>query len=356
MNGWLATEEAIYYQAIDGIRAFAGGASTYLTQDQEFIFQGIGSSPIVEADQTQLSKTVAAYWKNQLFFSYVGIDSLRHRVFLHTVYKRWRNDDEPATSILLEADTNTLVFGTPDGLVKQDRIGVVDETNNAGTLVNSPIQMNMQLGYMDQGMPVEQKEYQQFTLDANTNGQTVTVTLLFNDADVTNAFSVVIGTINTPGRQRVNINLNGGQGLQAYKVSLKLTCPAIQAVYIYQATIRALQLAMTRKSSDSYVLKQGTDESKLTKQGYFEYTSTTPIFFTITYDDPAWPPFSFTLPSSNGNRVVTRVRFPAVKQRWLRAVSTSSADYMIWSDSALETKPICQGKGYEKYPLMALES
>ena len=52
--GFVATEEMIAYQAADGIRAFAGGASEYLTQNIEFIFQGVGSTPIVEADQTKL--------------------------------------------------------------------------------------------------------------------------------------------------------------------------------------------------------------------------------------------------------------------------------------------------------------
>lgn len=350
-NGWFATEEALFYQAIDGLRAFAGGASQYLSQDQEFIFQGIGTTPIVEADQTQLNKTRAAFWNNMHFWSYVGVDGNRHRLIYHQIYKRWRNDDLDAESIFLEKDTNTLVFGDSEGLVHIDRIGTIDEGNNAGTLVQLPIDMDLQTPFLNQGMPVQQKQYQEFTLDCNTNGQTIAVMLIFNDGE----FSESLGTITTTSRQRINLNLNNGDGFMAYKVSLQLTCAATQRVYIYQAAIRALALAMTRQSMDTFNLKFSTDESKLVKQSYWEYTSTTPINVTVQYDDPCWPPYSFTLPSSNGARVVIRIRFPAVKLRWMRTIATSTADFMLWSDSNFEVKPICSGKGYGKFEMTSLE-
>lgn len=354
--GFFVTEEAIFYQAIDGIRAFAGGASSYLTQEQEFIFQNVGTSPIVQANPAMLNQTRAAFWNNMLFFSYVGMDSNRHRLIYHTQYKRWRNDDIPATAIFLEDDINDLVFGTPDGLVKIDRTGLVDETRSGTAIVNSAIAMNLQTPYKDQGMPAEQKQYQEFTLDCNTNGQVVTVTLLFNDADGANAFSVVLGTITTTGRQRFNLNLNNGDGYQAYKVSAKFTCAAIQRVYLYQAAIRAQMLAKTRKSFDNYFLNFSMDDSKLAKNQYVDYTSTAPIMVTVSYDSPCWPPFTFTLPSSGGVRSVQRVRLPAVKFRLLRTVGTSTADFMIWSESAFDVKPLAQGKGYGKYPMMNPET
>ena len=131
--GYVATEQAIFYQAVDGIRAFAGGASEYLTQMQEFIFQGVGTSPIVEADQTQLAQTRAAYWNNMIFFSYIGIDGSRHRLILHSQYKRWRNDDLDVQALLLEVDTNTLIFGDSNGLVRLDRQNqAYDELSNGG--------------------------------------------------------------------------------------------------------------------------------------------------------------------------------------------------------------------------------
>ena len=46
-----------------------------------------------------------------VFFSYVVAGELRNRVILDTVNERWRNDTQQAVSILLEADTNTILYG-----------------------------------------------------------------------------------------------------------------------------------------------------------------------------------------------------------------------------------------------------
>ena len=71
--GYVATEELIVYQAVDGIRVFAGGASEYISQVIEFVLQGVGQTPIVEANQSLLSQTVMAYWNNMIL-TYVGVD------------------------------------------------------------------------------------------------------------------------------------------------------------------------------------------------------------------------------------------------------------------------------------------
>jgi hypothetical protein len=342
--GWCATEEAIYYQAIDGIRRFAGGASEYLTQGIEFIFQGIGSSPVVEADQTQLSQTRMAYWNNMIFVSYIGVDSERHRVILHTVYQRWRNDDLDVQSLLLEADTNTLVFGDSQGLVRMDRQNqAYDETNNAGALVKTGIVINLQSPYSDQGMPAVQKQYNEFTIDCNTNGQTLEITLLFNDGEE----ELTLGEVNTTQRQRININLENGDGYQAYKVSVKITGVVTQTIYIYQAGIKYLPLAKTRQSIDTYQLRLGTDESKFAKQVFFEYTATADITFEVYYDAAETPGFTFTLPNTNGVRNAQRVRLPAISFRMIRFVGTCAQDFYIWESSRIEWKQQGVGKGYQ---------
>jgi hypothetical protein len=350
--GYIVTEEAIYFQAIDGLRVFSGGAADYLSQDIEFIFQGIGTTPIVQAATSDLQYTRAAYWCNMLFFSYIGVDGNRHRIIWHTIYKRYRNDDLPAESLFLEAETNTLVFGDPNGLVRLDRQNVTYDERNAGGVVDQvAIGMNVQSPYNDQGLPAEQKQYQEFTLDANTGGLPVTVTLQFNDGE----FEEIIGTITTTERQRVNLALNNGDGYEAYKVSLQLTADASDPIYLYQAAIRALQLAKTRTSYDSFECRFGIETSKLAKNLMLEYTATEPISGTIIYDDPCWPNFTFTLPANGGVRNPLRLRLPAVKFRFLRCIMTSTADFQIWETSNWDVKPL-GSKGYQTQPLLNVEN
>ena len=343
--GFIVTEEGIYYQAVDGIRFFAGGASSYLTQEIEFLFQGVGSSPIVEADQTQLSKTVAAYWNNMMFFGYVGTDGKRHRVISHSQYKRWRNDDFDCQSILLEADTNTLVVGDSQGLVHMDRQNVAyDEGNAAGLLVQNPIALNLQTPYNFMSLPANQKNFNNFQIDCNTAGQTLTLTLLFNDGQS----SLVLGTVNTATRQKVNFKLNGGLGVQAYKVSLQITGNVLAQPYIYQAAIESLALPITRQAVDTYDMNCGGADSKICRDFFAQYSATAPITVNVFYDDNPSPGFTFTMPQASGIRNPLRQRLPAVSFRTIRLVGASSGDFLWWQDTCLWVKFQCTSRGYEK--------
>lgn len=345
-HGWVATENEIWHQAIDGIRTFAGGASVYRTQEIEFLFQNNGVTPIVEADPSELQNTTMTYWNNIVFVAYTGTDGARHRINYHTIYKRWRNDDVPAMATYTEPDINALIYGDGSGLIHQDRIGSYDEIDNGGTLATGAIGLNLQTAYLDQGAPKNQKNYNELTIDANTGGSSLTATLLFNDGQI----SLPIGTFSSTEREKINLNVNAGDGQQAYRASLQITGATTATAILYQADIRGVVLAETRQSFDTYWLKQGTDESKLCKQGYFEYTAAADLSFSIYYDLNPTAGFTFTLPAST--RISTRVRFPAVKYRLMRVVATSDEDFQIWNDSKLEVKPVGTGKGYQSMDLV----
>lgn len=346
-HGWITTENEIWHQAVDGIRAFAGGAATYRSQMIEFLFQPYvpGETPIEQANPSLLNQTVMAYWNNIVFIAYTGMDGNRYRLMYHTQYQRYRNDSVSALSMLLERDTNTLLYGDANGMIHQDRVGAFDEENVSGTVTATPIALTIQTPYLDQGAPKVQKQYNELTIDCNTNGVVVTPTLLFDDGELT----LTLATFSSTSRQKINLNVNAGLGQQAYRVSLKLTASALQQAIFYQVAIRGVMLAETRQSFDTYVLNQGTDESKLCKQGYFDYESTAALSVNIYYDQAATAGFSFTLPAAP-QRISTRVRFPAVKYRLIRVTGTSTADFQMWS-ADLEVKPIVTGKGYMKSPL-----
>ena len=343
--GYVATEEAIFYQSIDGIRAFAGGDSDYLTQQIEFLFQNIGSSPIVEADQTQLSQTVMAYWNNMIFASYIGQDSNRHRVILHTQYKRWRNDDVDAQSLFLEADTNTLVYGDSNGLVHLDRQPIpYDQINNSGVLAAGPIPIVLQTAYNFQDSPANQKQYNAVQIDCNTGGQTLNVSVLFNDGEIT----VPLGTIVNTQRGKINLPINSGLGQQAYKISLLISGAISAFAYLYQAAVEALVLPRTRKTVDTYDMNCGFADSKFCKDFWAQYTATAAINVQVYYDDNPTPGFAFTMPQAGGVRNPLRVRLPAISFRTIRVVAESTGDFIWWPDTCLWVKPQCASRGYEK--------
>ena len=332
---WCLKDGMIYYLAVDGLRVFSGSEAPYISQIIEFVWQNVGTTPIPIADPTQFATVKAAYWNKFCFFSYIALDGKRHRIILDTENKRFRNDDLDCQSLFLEDDTspNVLVFGDSNGLIHQDRQSVAyDEGDTAGVVVDNPIAITLQTPYNDQGDPTVQKQYQEFTLDANTNGQPVTCTLLFNQGQS----SLALGTITTAVRARVNLNLNGGNGVQAYKASLQLTASGTQRIFLYQAKIRALGLAETRQSLDTYNLRFGNDASKFAKDIYIEYNASAPITCTVYYDGSVLvAPFVFVLPLYNGLRTSFRQRLPAVKFRYLRLLMDSAGnDFQIWNGSS----------------------
>jgi hypothetical protein len=185
----------------------------------------------------------------------------------------------------------------------------------------------------------------ELTLDVNTNGQALTATLLFDDGEATQ----VIGNFSNSQRGKINFNLNSGEGFTYYKVSLKITGETSNAsLFIYQCSIKAVPIAKTRLTFDTYKLNLGTDESKEAKQAFFDYNSTQPINVTVFYDDSILiPPFTFTLPATAGVRNVFRKRLPAVSFRLIRLVGVSTADFQLWNGSRIEMKNQCVGKGWQ---------
>jgi hypothetical protein len=348
-RAWTLRDGTVFYLSLDGIRTFKGGGGEYISEIIEFVFQNTGPTPIPIADPTQFSTVQASWWNKFVFFSYVALDGHRHRVILDVDNKRYRTDDIDAQSMLLEEDTGTLVFGDSQGLVHLDRQLVsYDEVNSSGLVTQAPIAITLQTPFGNQSAPQTQKNYAEFTLDANTNGNPVTVNLLFNDGE----FSETIGTVTTTERQKVNLSLNNGEGFQAYKVSMLLTGSGIERIYLFQAKIRHLLLGETRTSYDSYDLRLGIDESKILKQIYVETTATAPIICNVYYDSNPTPGFTFTIPEFGGVRNAFRFRLPAIKFRIVRFIFTSASDFILWETSKFEWKPLCQGKGYSTAQLM----
>lgn len=343
--GYIATEEMVAYQATDGLRAFAGGASEYMSLPIEFIFQGVGSTPIVEADQTKLSQTVAAFWNSMIFFSYIGTDGSRHRIIYQTQYKRFRNDDVDAQCLFLEADTNQFLYGDSNGLIHIDRQDLpTDQISNNGVLEAGPISINLQTAYNFMGSPANQKQINAIVIDCNTAGQTLDVTALFNDGEIT----LPLGTISNTQRGKINLPVNAGLGQQAYKISIQITGSLTQRAYLYQAAVESLVLPRTRKTVDTYDLNCGFADSKYCKDFWAQYTATAPINVQVYYDDNPTPGFTFTMPQAGGVRNPLRVRLPAISFRTIRVVAESTGDFIWWPDTCLFVKPQCSNRGYEK--------
>jgi len=363
---WCLSEREVWYAGWDGLRTFVGADGEYKSLIIEWLFRNNHQAVVPLVDLTQLNSVVGAFKNNTVTFSYVGQDGNRHRLMYSATYKRWRNDDVQASAMLVEEDTNQFVYavpypGQPGGyaIVYEDITKDYDDGGWVnGALVQTPIAMNLQMPYMDLGVLNNQKQWNALTIDANPNGQTIGVNLLFDDNNGSVA-PINLGTFTGAIRAKYQFIINGGGGQQAYRISPVIGASVTSAPIIYQADISAAVLADQRNSYDSYWQTLGSNESKLIKQAYIDYTTTdgNSIAVQLFADGGTAPYYTFTLaPNTARAEVPVRVRFPALKLRLFRIVMTSSValgQFQIWSPISLDRKfVIASGsKGYQRVPL-----
>jgi hypothetical protein len=372
--GWCQTENAVWFRSCDGIRLFSGSDGPYQSLPIEWVFQQGGNaqiqslSPIPFASSSNPALDQLAFRNNKVYINYLGQDGNWHQLKYHTIYKRFE-DALPSSllgpAIYTETDLNILLIAefvnvggvTPGWAIAQWDTNQSD-SDDAGWaaggsgLVVSPIAIAPQTPYFDQGKPNNQKQYNVLTVDANTNGQPLTIFLLFDDG----ATSLNLGTITSTIRTKFQLQVNAGLGQQAYRVSWKLTGSITTAPILYQVDIHYAVLAEQRSSFDSYWLKFGSEESKIGKQLYLDYTSTGIVTVNVYTDGSLIPYYTFTLPA-NPSRLqsVVRTRLPALPFRLWRCVITvpSGATLQTWQTPSLDVKPIGgMGKGYSRSELV----
>lgn len=360
--GWTQTESAIWYQAIDGIREFRGVDGAYRSLPIEWLFQNVNQAltPIPIADPTLFSTFQMAFQNNKVFSLYFDKSTgAGHRVIWDTNYQRWRNDDVNATAIYFEEDINSLLYakfliaGDQRGYaICQDRIGDYDDGGWInGALVQTPIALNLQTPFNDMGAPNNQKQFNVLTFDANTAGQTLNISLIFDDTGPT----LDLGNVTSNAREKFQLKINDGLGQQAYRMSVKITGPTVVAPILYQLDIHAAILAEQRSSYDSYWIKFGQDESKLVKQGYYDYTSSAPVTVSLYADGETTPYYVFVLPANpNRAQVARRKRYPTRMLRMFRVVGTVPAGetLQIWANPQQDQKAVIVGKGYQRSELV----
>lgn len=351
---WCASENIIYYASYDGIYAFQGSSSAYISEPTEWIWTGQNLGPIQAIEPGQTNTIFMAYCNHEVYVSYRDQNGVRHRLIYSEVYSRWRNDDQAftpfndITAMFFEQDTGDYVVGKTDGMVYLDRVNDYDSGGyRAGLEIKNPILINMQTAQDDLGVPKAFKVFNELTLDFDTQGQPLLLTLLFDNGDT----QIPLGNVSQNGRNQLQININNGKGQRSQNMGLLITGGVTKVVEFYEGSIRALVEAEFRKSWDTYLLDFDTASYKIIKQGQFVYVSSAGVSIDMFVEDSVIPRFSFALPPSSV-RKATIVRFPATKFKIIRFVGTSTADFQLYPDSFFEWKPVGGPKGYAQKSIM----
>lgn len=368
-QGWTLAEGTIWFYAADGLREFSGADGKYMTLPVEWIFRTNPSCIPPQASASNAFQAVMAYYNNDVFTSYISLNAgARFRLNYSTVYSRFRTDDIAATAMLWERDTNLLLCGIPL-LTASNTLGyalVADQQYNqdyddggwltgggggaSNTLVETPVQLSIQLPFKDLGKPHFPKQWNVLEGDYNTQGQPIHTTLAF---DTEPPIFLILPDANT-GTQREKVQfqisdtLEPGDGIEAYSMSILHQMAVTVAPTLFQENIYAAILADFRSSWDSYWQKASSDQLKLWKEGYFDYSTTEPVNFSLYMNgDMSHPYHQFTL-LVQPNRAVVRLIFPALKCRLWRMIGVSAGDFQLWAPVQIDNKQLEEGSGYER--------
>ena len=347
------SEGLIPYLSKDGIYIFQGSVSQYATEVIEWLFadKEPNLGPVPAQAPATAQNTIMAFTKNEFYVSYLDVNGTQRRVSYDFKANRWRNDDVPATAMFYEEDTDELVIGDQLGMIYRDRRGdsyVSPNFSHGGSFFNAPINISLQTGAQDQGLPNNDKSYNELTLDMDCPDP-VNISLIFDDGKL--APLVVATNVTTIGRQRVYFPINAGVGQVSKNVILLIsggvgiTGPA----HFYYWHIKAAVEAEWRESFDSYFLKQGTDRFKVWKQCWVEYVAPDPagITFSVYTEGSTTPTFTFNVPQTTV-RTSKRIRFPATKAKIWRVIGTSPSKFRLYSESFVEYKEVNTASGYQK--------
>jgi hypothetical protein len=384
--GWAQAESAIWYRSSDGYREFTGSEGAYMTLPVEFLFTQTPLTPVPLTDPTQATADVMCFFNNQVITSYVSLNpsSPRFRLIWDTRYKRFRYDDVAATAMLWEQDTNQLIAAVPaptNTPLSPAYMIVLDQQPNqdyddggwAGTpplLQKTPINIAIQSPFYDLGAPHFPKQWNVLETDVNTGAglQFMNTEMLFNTEPPVTGFldRVTTDGVRRKVQLRISTEIARGDGFEAYSASIRHTMAVTAAPTFYQENIYAAILPDYRSSFDTYWIGFGTDESKIAKQAYFDYTTDSPIYVRLYADDDlANPYFTFILPVVGGTgrqhrrddepdrelskRWDMRQLFKARKMRRFRMIGVCDGNYQLWSAIQIEQRPVKDGSTFGKY-------
>jgi hypothetical protein len=358
-QGWTIAEGVIPFRAADGWRFFSGADGKYMTLPVEWIFRTNPFCLPPQASASDAYQDVFAYYNNFVLGSYISLSGERYRLIFDTSYNRYRNDDIAATAMLWERDTNQLVMGIPV-LTASNTIGyavALDQqygqdyddggwNTASNSLVQFPIQLDIQTPYRDLGKPHFPKQWNVLETDVNTEGQNMNTTLWFDSGE---SAEIVLPTQNAgTQRQKIQQQINGGEGNQSYSMSIQHTMGVTVAPTFYQENVYAALLADYRSSWDSYWQKFGIDLLKLVKEAYFDYSATAPVVINLYVDGSSIPYYTTTL-TVQPTRLSVRLLFPAVKCRLWRIVLASTGNFQLWTSLTVCQKPLQEGSGYAEH-------
>lgn len=280
-----------YFQAKEGIYRFNGHSAVKVSTKLDPIFKGLTTTiatgiTIPAIDSTNRANSVIEFINDRVYFSYPssGQTNPDTTVVYDIGSDRWYRDSRGYTSLYYEGQNGNLVGGRSNGNVQTLETG----TDDAG----SGIPVIWQSRYFDAGIGDQDKTFEDITIDALTNGVTVTATAYLNDANGGQS-SVSLGTLSTAAIRTRNVlrfpNATGAVGLTTNtgrNISIRLTATGV--VSIYDCILNGYLEARQAESYDSDEFLAGNGKMTRMRELLLDIDNAASVTVTVRSDQPSF--------------------------------------------------------------------
>jgi hypothetical protein len=356
-----AGEQGIYFVSKDGIYRTQGGPEQSIIDDSIRplfpVRDGQAGTPTNGYDAVNMDDENGlrlTYHNGEVWFFYTGLSTGLRQILIYDERRtRWRPATYTNQMNMAYSEPNvdsSLIFGGTDG----DVYNVGGSTDEGGAAI--PVEFTT--GAMDQGRPLNLKEYLTVNFDVDPGGASVASPIVITPLTNGETVSELALSVTGSGRQRVTLPLNqNGIEVYAYNIEFDVTWNA-------SATINPIfyQYEILYRHEPTETTHWELQPTSFGMQGYLHIRdmyvmirSTAPVTLTIFVDDSLTPQ-TFTLPATGLIKDKLYVQLAANKAKLYSFRLDSAAPFRIYADeSEVRIKQWLTNLGYQNVPVIGRE-
>ncbi len=298
-----------------------------------------GSVLFYPIDWGQISSIRLSFTGQELHFLYMDSLGTKKHLVYDVIQKRWQEFSSAlGVTQVVYGDENQAqyltLYALADGFVYN-----LDYTLTTDTGLDIPA--GFRTGSWDAEIPLTQKEWGVFMLDADCNNKTLTILPMVNNEQTALTSWTVT---DTPGRKTFTHSL-----YDSYGRTLAFDISWVGSAIIYQIVV------LFRDDEEPLVHWETPDSSfgipgwKHVRDGYFGIRSWSDITLQVVVDGVT---YSYNIPSTSGERRAQYVQFYPVKGKMYRWIMDSSLPFLFYGeDTSLYLKPWLTGNSYTSVSL-----
>ncbi|MBM3744162.1 MAG: hypothetical protein FJW34_00020 [Acidobacteria bacterium] len=310
-----------YFAGPQGVYGFDFDRERKISEKLDPIFKGAYTEladgirvPPISSQAQYRARAVLAYANDLLYFSYPEEGQMwpSITVVYNPATEQWVSMRTAAalgqgfTALYYEGEGNELLAGSSSGHVYAYGYGATD--------AGQAIPLRYLSGYHNQGLPDNEKIYEDLVIEHDTGGASITVKVVWDNG----AQVQTIGSVSSTTRTRTPFQVGQyGKGRRAYNVALLLDGDATSEVVIYGVTIHAEPEPRVARSWDSGVFDCGTDQVKEIDGLEFDIEAEGTVTYSLYGDLPEGNLYqrkADSFPATGGRKTVP-VSFAVVEAR-----------------------------------------